>query len=330
MSRKYTSSVDSDDNEDSDREDSKPKREGNSINDILVRALAEASNPGYGDEEPEVLEAPSTSLSDDMHAGSQPSSRYIEMKRNNSGSNETQPDAKYVRNEKEIDIDDSNWSHERRIQERTRLMQEEEDKLSDIYSSIEQHSDVAVLPSEIMSERAKYIPVRLTYEERKSLRLVNAAINVSDYTTAIDIEFKNKSRRSHLQLQYIVAFLSGLLAATSYELGQEVLSDRNFVPHADLIKTLLEIARRYKITNPEKMRSEYGKLGESLPMHRLYIGLTIMYDRIILPSSYTCAFSVLDARCCVGELPELVGPQHLPTSADRVRCIAGSGRARLA
>ena len=271
MSRKYdASSVDSsDDNEDSDREDSTPKREGNSINDILVRALAEASNPGYGDEEPEVLEAPSASPSDDMHAGSQPISRYIEMKRNNSGSNETQPDAKYVRNEKEMDTDDSTWSHERRIQERTRLMQEEEDKLSDIYSSIEQHSDGAVLPSEIMSERAKYIPVRLTYEERKSLRLVNAAINVSDYTTSIDIEFKNKSRRSHLQLQYIVAFLSGLLAATSYELGQEVLSDRNFVPHADLIRTLLEIARRYKITNPEKMRSEYGKLGESLPMHRI-------------------------------------------------------------
>lgn len=274
MSRKYTtSSGDSDDNEDSDREESTPKREGNSINDILVRALAEASNPGYGDEEPEVLEAPSTSLSDDMHAGSQPSSRYIEMKRNNSGSNETQPDAKYVRNEKEIDIDDSNWSHERRIQERTRLMQEEEDKLSDIYSSIEQHSDGAVLPSEIMSERAKYIPVRLTYEERKSLRLVNAAINVSDYTTAIDIEFKNKSRRSHLQLQYIVAFLTGLLAATSYELGQEVLSDRNFVPHADLIRTLLEIARRYKITNPEKMRSEYGKLGECVITNASYCTL---------------------------------------------------------
>lgn len=276
MSRKYTSSSgDSDDNEDSDREESTPKRVGNSINDILVRALAEASNPGYGDEEPEVLEAPSTVSpnddDDDTHdaSSSQPSSRYIEMKRNNSGSNETQPDAKYVRNEKEMDMeDDSTRSiQERRIQERTRLMQEEEDKLSDIYSSIEKHSDsdggAVVLPTEIMSERAKYIPVRLTYEERKSLRLVNAAINVSDYTTSIDIEFKNKSRRSHLQLQYIVAFLSGLLAATDYELGQVVLSDRNFVPHGDLIRTLLEIARRYKITNPEKMRSEYGKLGES-------------------------------------------------------------------
>jgi len=264
MSRRYTSSVDSDENDSDENQETAPKRVGNSINDILVRALAEASNPGYGDEDPEVLEAPSISPND-MHAGSQPSSRYIEMKRNNSEFNETQPDAKCVRNGNELNLDDPpTWSQEKRIQERTRLMQEEEDKLSEIYSNIEQHSDGTVLPSQIMSERAKYIPVRLTYEERKSLRLVNAAINVSDYTTAVDIEFKNKSRRSHLQLQYIVAFLSGLLAATSYELGQDVLADRNFVPHADLIRRLLEIARRYKITNPEKMRSEYGKLGELL------------------------------------------------------------------
>jgi hypothetical protein len=50
----------------------------------------------------------------------------------------------------------------------------------------------ALLPFDDMRERAKYIPIRLTYEERKNLRLVNAAINVSDYTTSIDVAFKNK------------------------------------------------------------------------------------------------------------------------------------------
>lgn len=111
-----------------------------------------------------------------------------------------------------------------------------------------------------MLERAKYIPLRLTYEERKSLRLVNASINVSDYTTAVDIAFRNKARRNHVQLQHIVAFLTGLIAATNYEKGQEVLADRNFAAYEQDIQTMLEIARRYKITNPEKMRSEYGKL----------------------------------------------------------------------
>ena len=34
-----------------------------------------------------------------------------------------------------------------------------------------------------------------------------------------------------------------------------------YSPHfIDKLQKLLEISRRYKITNPEKMRSEYGKL----------------------------------------------------------------------
>lgn len=50
------------------------------------------------------------------------------------------------------------------------------------------------------------------------------------------------------------------MAATNYDKGQEVLTDRNFTEFQDLIKDMLEIARRYKITNPEKMRSEYGMI----------------------------------------------------------------------
>lgn len=144
-------------------------------------------------------------------------------------------------------------------------MEEEEKRISEIQQQIDKVLDEAIaengkLPFQQMRERAKYIPVRLSYDERKSLRLVNAAINVSDYTTAVDIPFTNKARRHHVQLQHIVAFLSGLLAATSYDRGQDVLQDRNFTPYEEDIKTMLEIARRYKITNPEKMRSEYGKL----------------------------------------------------------------------
>ena len=118
----------------------------------------------------------------------------------------------------------------------------------------------ALLPVHDVKERAKYIPLRLSYEERKSLRLINAGISVSDYTTAVDVVFKNKAKRHHTQLQHIVAFLSGIIAANSYDDGQKVLADRNFAPYESLLQNMLEIARRYKITNPEKMRSEYGKL----------------------------------------------------------------------
>jgi hypothetical protein len=140
-------------------------------------------------------------------------------------------------------------------EEKRRAIEEEERRVAELHFDPD-----ALLPFDDMSERAKYIPLRLSYEERKNLRLVNACINVSDYSNAVDIPFKNNAKRHHTQLQHIVAFLSGIVAAMDYKNGQSVLEDRNFAPYEEAIQNALEIARRYKITNPEKMRSEYGKL----------------------------------------------------------------------
>jgi len=37
-----------------------------------------------------------------------------------------------------------------------------------------------------MVERAKYIPMRLTYDERKQLRLLEATLQASSYTDRVD------------------------------------------------------------------------------------------------------------------------------------------------
>lgn len=71
---------------------------------------------------------------------------------------------------------------------------------------------------------------------------------------------KNKTKRRHAQLQHIVAFLSGLVAASDYAAGQRVLEDRNLADYQRETQSMLEIARRYKVMNPDKLRSEYGKL----------------------------------------------------------------------
>lgn len=217
----------------SDDENPAPPRKavgvvGRGINELLKSALLVAANPlGAEDEEPEVLEAPGAAAG----GGS---------------------------------------GHIPRMRERvsTKKKDQEEFALKEMAMAAEEKKvaemsfDPAtlVLPCDRMEERAKYIPMRLTYEERKNLRLANASVNVSDYTSAVDLPFKNKAKRHHMQLQHTVAFLSGLIVATSYPNGQAVLSERNFVPHEEMLQNILEIARRYKITNPEKMRSEYGKL----------------------------------------------------------------------
>ena len=55
---------------------------------------------------------------------------------------------------------------------------------------------------------------------------------------------------------------SGLIVGTSYKHGQNVIENREFDKDifADYLRQTLEVARRHKIMNPEKMRSEYGKL----------------------------------------------------------------------
>jgi hypothetical protein len=113
-----------------------------------------------------------------------------------------------------------------------------------------------------MLERAKYIPVRLAYEERKLLRTLEAALRVSAYTDKLDTAAlaQAPAKRTRLQLQDICGFLSGLAVSANYKAGQEVLDDKNFGDHAEFFQDLFELGRRYKIMNPEKLRGEYGKL----------------------------------------------------------------------
>ncbi|KAJ1982662.1 hypothetical protein H4R35_000185 [Dimargaris xerosporica] len=112
-----------------------------------------------------------------------------------------------------------------------------------------------------ITERAKYIPMRLTLTERKYLRLLEAALNVSEYTDRVDIlSYGSKSRRIVAQIKDICAILSGLLLASDYRAGQRLFEDRNFAQNGEFFQTIFEIGRRHKVMNPEKMRQGYGKL----------------------------------------------------------------------
>lgn len=55
-----------------------------------------------------------------------------------------------------------------------------------IHSPAHDHADSDAPPHSV-PERAKYIPLRLSQTERKLLRLVEAALNVSEYTDVVDV-----------------------------------------------------------------------------------------------------------------------------------------------
>jgi len=111
-----------------------------------------------------------------------------------------------------------------------------------------------------VKERAKYIPLRLSMGERKMLRLVEATMNCCDYTTEVDKPFKSSTRRTHAQLKGITSVLRGMVTACDYSAGQKLMAEDNYSDFDKFFCQMFEIARRHKIMNPEKMRTEYGKL----------------------------------------------------------------------
>ena len=67
-----------------------------------------------------------------------------------------------------------------------------------------------------MEERCKFIPMRLDYEERLNLNLLNAALGVSQYTDKVDCIISNKKQTITQQIQQLCGFISGLLLASDY------------------------------------------------------------------------------------------------------------------
>ncbi|KAI9510542.1 hypothetical protein F5148DRAFT_1178572 [Russula earlei] len=102
-------------------------------------------------------------------------------------------------------------------------------------------------PGEWFIERARYIPLRLALGERKYLRLLDAALQVSEYTDKIDtLGFGlSKAKRIVHQIRELCAILSGLVLAADYKQGQELFTDRDFASNSEFY---------------QKMRTTYGKL----------------------------------------------------------------------
>ncbi|KZT71502.1 hypothetical protein DAEQUDRAFT_665907 [Daedalea quercina L-15889] len=139
-----------------------------------------------------------------------------------------------------------------------------DDELENIVAAADAENTIAdeSTVGEWFVDRAKFIPMRLTLGERKYLRLLEAALNVSEYTDKIDtIGFGlSKAKRIVHQIRELCAIMSGLVLSADYKQGQELFQDRDFAANEEFYQQIFELGRRHKITNPDKMRSTYGKL----------------------------------------------------------------------
>jgi hypothetical protein len=121
--------------------------------------------------------------------------------------------------------------------------------------------EVALKLGEWFLGRAKYIPVRLSYEERKCLRQCKALMRGHEYTQKVDgKKYKSSARRSHAKVKAIASILTGMITCLNSQAGASLAKKKDFVRYKNAIASLFEIGRRYKIMNPDRMRGEYGKM----------------------------------------------------------------------
>ena len=105
------------------------------------------------------------------------------------------------------------------------------------------------------TELSRFIPMRLTEEERRILAILDRTLKVSEYTDNVDLYISRGARQETIktELGKIKGVLSGQYVAMKMSKSTEVLTD-------DWFQKAFEIGRRYKAMNPDRMRETYVKL----------------------------------------------------------------------
>lgn len=157
-------------------------------------------------------------------------------------------------------LEDQQLTTDLNITTKEEIEQAREDQYKELKTTAEDGNDRTDID---FYERAKFVPMRLTYDERKYLRLIDATMHVSRYTDQMDDisgPRANLARKMALQMKQLCAILTGMQVAHSFEQGQQLMKNRDYSTKSAFFQTVLEIGRRYKILNPERLRDSYGKL----------------------------------------------------------------------
>eukprot|EP00392_Amoebophrya_sp_AT5.2_P008066 g8085.t1 len=107
----------------------------------------------------------------------------------------------------------------------------------------------------------KQAPVRMSLAERQVWKILEASLEVSEYTDKIDV--LHRGSKQDLIVEQILELcncIAGMLVSNSYERASKTFSN-NFIGENELLfQRVFELGRRAKILNPGLMRSTYGKM----------------------------------------------------------------------
>ncbi|EER04313.1 conserved hypothetical protein [Perkinsus marinus ATCC 50983] len=153
---------------------------------------------------------------------------------------------------------------------------------------------------------SRYVPVRLSHEDRKALNLLERALNVSEYTDRVDVYTLRQEKDSLIidQLDEACSILSGMSIASHQR------------PPADFqhwYQRVFEVGRRYKMLNPERFRDNYGKLMYML-MDANKVRDRLQFELIkpikTIESEYGALGQPLENLLLDSRLPLAVHPAH--------------------
>ncbi|KAG5492838.1 hypothetical protein JKF63_01418 [Porcisia hertigi] len=107
---------------------------------------------------------------------------------------------------------------------------------------------------------AEYIPLRLSPQERKVQRLMRGIILASSYTDKVDSasSLKHKNREM-LIVKELTNVLTGLIVGLDMRKAAPFMRDHEFRPYQGEISAAIEMCRRYKMMNPDLLRTDYVK-----------------------------------------------------------------------
>eukprot|EP00008_Paramoeba_atlantica_P012106 CAMPEP_0201492800 /NCGR_PEP_ID=MMETSP0151_2-20130828/34790_1 /ASSEMBLY_ACC=CAM_ASM_000257 /TAXON_ID=200890 /ORGANISM="Paramoeba atlantica, Strain 621/1 / CCAP 1560/9" /LENGTH=605 /DNA_ID=CAMNT_0047879823 /DNA_START=73 /DNA_END=1890 /DNA_ORIENTATION=- len=190
-------------------------------------------------------------------------------------------------------------AHFKRLLEKER--EEEEERVSyDIFGG---DSELATF-----KHRCQAIPLRLTDEERVLLHILEGALDISEYTDNVDVssnmfgwgwrmyESGSSSKRYKIEKEQneFFSFLHGLYVCSNLRSGKKLIEEREFQDNARFLSRICEIGRRYKIMNPDKMRTTYGKL--------MYILMDTTLDGVL---DYSIITDILTVDTIFSQVPEI-------------------------